>query len=63
MGKKWSPDGVLYFVSDCSGWWNLYRWQHGQLEALCPAEAEFGFTLADPVEPVPIENFSDERSK
>ncbi|MCZ6708501.1 MAG: S9 family peptidase [Chloroflexi bacterium] len=21
----WSPDGRLYFVSDRSGWWNLYR--------------------------------------
>ena len=21
----WSPDGELYFVSDRSGWWNLYR--------------------------------------
>jgi dipeptidyl aminopeptidase/acylaminoacyl peptidase len=22
---SWSPDGTLYFVSDRSGWWNLYR--------------------------------------
>src|SRR5436309_12478721 len=22
---EWSPDGVLYFVSDRTGWWNLYR--------------------------------------
>ena len=22
---EWSPDGTLYFVSDRSGWWNLYR--------------------------------------
>lgn len=22
---EWSPDGVLYFVSDKSNWWNLYR--------------------------------------
>ena len=21
----WSPDGVLHFISDRSGWWNLYR--------------------------------------
>ena len=21
----WSPDGTLYFVSDRTGWWNLYR--------------------------------------
>ena len=24
---EWSPDGTLYFVSDRSGWWNIYRWQ------------------------------------
>ncbi|MEP7271524.1 MAG: S9 family peptidase [Acidobacteriota bacterium] len=39
---EWSPDGVLYFVSDRSGWWNLYRHRDGQSEALCPMEAEFG---------------------
>ena len=22
---EWSPDGMLYFVSDRTGWWNLYR--------------------------------------
>ncbi len=39
---EWSPDGVLYFVSDRSNWWNLYRWVEGKVEALCPMEAEFG---------------------
>jgi dipeptidyl aminopeptidase/acylaminoacyl peptidase len=39
---QWSPDGVLHFVSDRTGWWNLYRWQDNQIEALCPMEAEFG---------------------
>jgi hypothetical protein len=38
----WSPDGVLYFVSDRTGWWNLYRWRDGQVEPLAPLEAEFG---------------------
>lgn len=38
----WSPDGVLHFVSDRSGWWNLYRWRDGAVEALYPLEAEFG---------------------
>ena len=38
----WSPDGVLHFVSDRSGWWNLYRWQAGRAEPLCELEAEFG---------------------
>jgi dipeptidyl aminopeptidase/acylaminoacyl peptidase len=42
---EWSPDGVLYFVSDRTSWWNLYRWQPGQsqeIEPLCAMEAEFG---------------------
>jgi dipeptidyl aminopeptidase/acylaminoacyl peptidase len=39
---QWSPDGTLYFVSDRTGWWNLYRWRAGQSEAMCPMEAEFG---------------------
>lgn len=39
---EWSPDGMLYFVSDRTGWWNLYRQRAGQIEALCPRAAEFG---------------------
>ncbi|MCX6023618.1 MAG: S9 family peptidase [Chloroflexi bacterium] len=39
---QWSPDGVLHFVSDRTGWWNLYRRRNGETEALCPRSAEFG---------------------
>jgi dipeptidyl aminopeptidase/acylaminoacyl peptidase len=41
---EWSPDGVLYFVSDRTNWWNLYRWnpQTHAVEAVCPKAAEFG---------------------
>ena len=44
---EWSPDGRLYFVSDRTGWWNLYRWTAGQaaIEPLCPKSAEFGLPL------------------
>jgi dipeptidyl aminopeptidase/acylaminoacyl peptidase len=42
---EWSPGGVLHFVSDRSGWWNLYRFEHGVVQALCPREAEFGGPL------------------
>ena len=38
----WSPGGVLYFVSDRTGWWNLYRWHKGHAEAVYPKMAEFG---------------------
>ena len=38
----WSPDGILYFVSDRSGWWNLYRLQDGAYQSLCAKDAEFG---------------------
>lgn len=49
---EWSPDGVLYFVSDLSGWWNLYRFLPPQppltkgglkeIESVYEMEAEFG---------------------
>lgn len=39
----WSPAGDLHFVSDRTGWWNLYRERDGQVQALRPAEAEFGW--------------------
>ena len=40
---EWSPDGVLYFVSDRSGWWNLYRLnEFGSIDPVCEMEAEFG---------------------
>lgn len=41
---EWAPDGsALYFISDRSGWWNLYR-QKSRLpiEAVVPMDAEFG---------------------
>ena len=38
---EWSPDGTLHFVSDRSGWWNLYRWR-GAVEPLMSMAAEFG---------------------
>ena len=39
---QWSPGGMLYFVSDRSGWWNLYRENGGAIEALALMEADFG---------------------
>jgi dipeptidyl aminopeptidase/acylaminoacyl peptidase len=37
----WSPDSQLYFVSDRSDWWNLYRVADGSVTAVCPMSAEF----------------------
>src|SRR5215210_2217873 len=39
---EWSPDGTLHFISDRTGWWNLYRQRDGRIELLCEREAEFG---------------------
>ena len=39
---EWAPDGTLYFVSDRTGWWNLYRRSGDRDEAVAPMEAEFG---------------------
>ena len=41
LQPAWSADGRLHFVSDRSGWWNLYRVEEsGATSALAPAEAE-----------------------
>ncbi len=45
---EWSPDGVLHFMSD-----RIKRALDGELYFYSRV---FGFDLADPVEPVPIEN-------
>jgi dipeptidyl aminopeptidase/acylaminoacyl peptidase len=37
----WSPDNRLYFVSDRSDWWNLYRADSGSGIPVCPMSAEF----------------------
>ena len=40
---EWSPDGVLYFISDRTGWWNFYRWHpQGTVESVFTLDAEFG---------------------
>ncbi|HBY99107.1 MAG TPA: peptidase [Chloroflexi bacterium] len=39
---RWSSDGTLYFCSDRSNWWNLYRWRDNQITPVCPMEAELG---------------------
>lgn len=38
---EWSPAGELYFVSDRSDWWNLYRARGEGDEPVCPRHAEF----------------------
>lgn len=37
----WSGEGQLYFVSDRNGWWNIYRFQNGQVQPVLEMEAEF----------------------
>ena len=42
---EWSPDGTdIVFVSDRSGWWNLYRFTlaTGEVRPIAPRSAEFG---------------------
>ncbi|TPQ16957.1 prolyl oligopeptidase family serine peptidase [Streptomyces sporangiiformans] len=42
----WAPDGSLLYVSDRTGWWNLYRASgSGPSVPLCAREEEFGGPL------------------
>jgi dipeptidyl aminopeptidase/acylaminoacyl peptidase len=40
---EWSPEGILYFVSDKTGWWNIYRYAAKQTKAVCTLQAEFTY--------------------
>jgi dipeptidyl aminopeptidase/acylaminoacyl peptidase len=37
---SFSPQGVLHFVSDRTGWWNLYRYHQGAVEPVWETDAE-----------------------
>lgn len=39
---EWSPAGALHFISDRTGWWNLYRWHDAGAEPLKKMPADFG---------------------
>jgi dipeptidyl aminopeptidase/acylaminoacyl peptidase len=41
---SWQPDGTLTFISDRTGWWNLYRWSpaDGEVAALVEIDADIG---------------------
>jgi dienelactone hydrolase len=39
---QWRSDDTLFFVSDRTGWGNLYCWHDGNVTAVYPLDAEFG---------------------
>jgi len=39
---EWSPDNILYYVSDESGWWNLARYDETGTIAVTTLKSEFG---------------------
>ena len=41
LQPRWAPDGTLHFISDRSGWWNLYAYRAGFISPIVPSEAEF----------------------
>lgn len=41
----WAEDGTLYFLSDRSGFWNLYRWRAGAVEPVLKIAADLGGPL------------------
>lgn len=45
LDPQWDADGTLYFVSDRSGYWNLYGWRNGAARPVSPAQAEFAGPL------------------
>ncbi|NGX63280.1 MAG: Dipeptidyl aminopeptidase BIII [Candidatus Anoxychlamydiales bacterium] len=42
---RFSKDGSLYFVSDRTNFWNLYKYKDDEIESIYPMDAEFGLPL------------------
>src|SRR5882757_6617806 len=42
---RWDADGTLYFISDRSNWWNLYRYEDKRVEPVISMEAELASPL------------------
>ena len=40
---RWSPDGVLHFIAEPTGWMNLHRFVDGAAEPVAPMAAEVGY--------------------
>ncbi|MBI2484718.1 S9 family peptidase [Candidatus Uhrbacteria bacterium] len=32
LEPSWSPGGMLHFISDITGWWNIYAWSRGTIK-------------------------------
>jgi dipeptidyl aminopeptidase/acylaminoacyl peptidase len=45
LEPRWDADGTLYFISDRSGWWNLYRLRGAEVEPVFSIEAELASPL------------------
>ena len=39
---EWNRQGILHFISDRTGWWNLYAFDGGEFVSLHEREADFG---------------------
>ncbi len=40
---QFAPDGVLYFISDRSGFWNIYKYANGKIRAVTDDAMDYGF--------------------
>jgi dipeptidyl aminopeptidase/acylaminoacyl peptidase len=45
LEPQWDANGDLYFISDRSGYWNLYSWHDGRVHPAWPKAAEVGGPL------------------
>ncbi len=45
LEPRWDSDGALYFVSDRSNWWNLYRYKDNHINTALAIEADMSSPL------------------
>jgi dipeptidyl aminopeptidase/acylaminoacyl peptidase len=41
LAPMWSPAGALHWISDRTGWWNVYASRNGSVHPVCPDVSEF----------------------
>jgi dipeptidyl aminopeptidase/acylaminoacyl peptidase len=45
LEPNWDLDGTLYFISDRTDWWNLYRWDGKEVTPVTSMQAEFALPV------------------
>ena len=60
---EWSPGGLLHYITDASGWWNVTSWRHGAPVLLVGESPESVFPEELPADEVLPPSEEEERKR